>query len=64
MCECGAIAWEGLCVLESAIQYVCVCVLKLRAPGTSCPLPASPTVGRASSIGPEQCQKKAVIKTN
>ena len=56
-------------------MHVCVCVsvcaLTLRAPGTSCPLTASPTVGRASAIGPEQCQKKkkekkkeAVIKTN
>lgn len=51
-------------MLESGIQYVCTCVLMLRASGTSCALTASPTVGRVSSIGPEQCQKKAVIKTN
>lgn len=42
--------------LEDPVRYVCA--LTLRAAGTSCPLTASPTVGRASSAGPEQCQKK------
>lgn len=62
MCEYGAIVREGaICAGESlCVCTLCVyvCVFKLRAPGTSCPLTDSPTVGRARSIGPEQCQKR------